>query len=147
VTGRRLFLGGVEIEHGKGLLGNSDADALIHAISDAIFGALCLPNIGEQFPETADWTKDLDSKKILKRAADVVAEGGYTVSNVDAVIVAQEPKLSPHFQRMRDSIAGILVIPPDCVGLKATTSELIGTIGHGEAIAVMANVLLLSAKE
>lgn len=142
--GRKLFLGGIEIEHGKGLVGHSDADVLIHAIADAILGALGLPNIGEAFPDKETWTKDISSRIILEYANGKVLENGYTISNVDGVIVAQEPKLSPHLWRMRSSIGEMLAMEVGDIGLKATTNEGLGPIGNGEAIAAIANVLLLS---
>jgi 2-C-methyl-D-erythritol 2,4-cyclodiphosphate synthase len=143
VPGRRLVLGGIEIAHDRGLLGHSDADVVIHAIADAILGALALPNIGEMFPDTAAWTKDLDSKKILARVVEKLEKGGYAIANVDAVIIAEAPKLSPHLDAMRHSLAEILKIQPIAVGLKATTNDGLGSIGRGEGIATMATVLLV----
>jgi 2-C-methyl-D-erythritol 2,4-cyclodiphosphate synthase len=142
--GRKLILGGVEIDHHSGLLGHSDADVLIHAISDAILGALALPNIGEIFPDTEAWTDGLDSKKILRYVGSKLEEQKYHISNLDAVLIAQEPKLSPHIAKMRHSISSMLGIAAENIGIKATTNEHIGPIGRGEAIAAMANALILS---
>jgi 2-C-methyl-D-erythritol 2,4-cyclodiphosphate synthase len=144
VVGRKLIIGGVEIEHHKGLQGHSDADVLIHAISDAILGALGKQNIGVIFPDTAEWTKDLNSKKILEYAWDRMNESNYRISNIDAIIIAQEPKLTPYLEKMRYVIAEILQMSPADVGLKATTNEGLGEIGQCEAIAVIANVLMVS---
>ncbi|MDR2737341.1 MAG: 2-C-methyl-D-erythritol 2,4-cyclodiphosphate synthase [Puniceicoccales bacterium] len=145
VKGRKLILGGVEISHHSGLLGHSDADVLTHAISDAILGALGLPNIGEIFPDTEIWTENMESKTILLYARNKLEELSYTISNLDAVIIAQEPKLSPHIEKMRLSISSTLGMAVGDVGLKAVTNERIGEIGHGDAIAAMANALILFA--
>ncbi|MDR1891301.1 MAG: 2-C-methyl-D-erythritol 2,4-cyclodiphosphate synthase [Puniceicoccales bacterium] len=142
--GRQLILGGVTIDFHKGLLGHSDADVVIHAISDALLGALGLPNIGEVFPDTEAWTKDFDSRKILEYAHNMVIERCYKISNIDIVIIAQEPKLSPHLNKIRESIAAILQINGEDIGLKATTNEGIGAIGAGEAIASIANAILIA---
>jgi 2-C-methyl-D-erythritol 2,4-cyclodiphosphate synthase len=146
VDGRPLILGGVIIDSYKGLLGHSDADVLMHAISDALLGALGLPNIGEIFPNTEAWTQNLDSRKILKYAYGMANRMGYNISNVDAVIIAHEPKLSPYINKIRESIASILLIDIEDVGIKATTNEGLGLIGSGEAIASIANIILVSDK-
>jgi 2-C-methyl-D-erythritol 2,4-cyclodiphosphate synthase len=144
VDGRRLVLGGVEIAHGRGLLGHSDGDVLIHAISDAILGALALPNIGEAFPNTAKWTDAMDSRKILEYAIGRMAKQGYALSNVDSVLIAQNPKLSPHIAKIRQSIAQIAKVDIGDVGVKATTNEELDSIGSGLAIAAIANVVVVS---
>jgi 2-C-methyl-D-erythritol 2,4-cyclodiphosphate synthase len=146
VTGRKLIFGGVTIDFHKGLIGHSDADVLIHAIADALLGALGLPNIGQVFPDAEIWTQDLDSKKILKYAHGMVDKMGYKISNVDIVIIAQEPKLSPYFDKIRESIASILLIDGGDIGLKATTHEGLGSIGSGEAIASFVSTILISDK-
>ncbi|MDR2603264.1 MAG: 2-C-methyl-D-erythritol 2,4-cyclodiphosphate synthase [Puniceicoccales bacterium] len=145
-TGRVLTLGGVMIDFHKGLVGHSDADVLIHATADALLGALGLPNIGQVFPDTEAWTKNLDSKKILKYACGMVNKMGYKISNIDAIIIAQEPTLSTYLDKIRESIASTLLIDVKDVGLKATTNEGIGSIGSSEAIASFANTILISDK-
>ncbi|MDR1433316.1 MAG: 2-C-methyl-D-erythritol 2,4-cyclodiphosphate synthase [Puniceicoccales bacterium] len=142
--GRKLILGGVEIEYARGLVGHSDADALSHAIADAILGALGLPNIGEVFPDTEAWTEGIASGVILDYAREKICEHNFTISNIDAVIIAQEPKLSGYLQQMRSSIGEVLAVQAENIGLKATTNEGFGAIGNGEAIAAIANVLLMS---
>ncbi|MDR1173812.1 MAG: 2-C-methyl-D-erythritol 2,4-cyclodiphosphate synthase [Puniceicoccales bacterium] len=146
VPGRKLILGGVMIDFHKGLLGHSDADVLIHAIADALLGALGLPNIGQVFPDTETWTQGLDSKKILKYAQGMIDRMGYKISNIDVVIIAQEPKLSPYLDKIRKSIASILLINMEDIGLKAATNEWLGPIGSGESIASIANTILISDK-
>ncbi|MDR2432582.1 MAG: 2-C-methyl-D-erythritol 2,4-cyclodiphosphate synthase [Puniceicoccales bacterium] len=147
VTGRKLILGGVTVDFHKGLSGHSDADVLIHAMADALLGALGLPNIGQVFPDTEVWTQNLDSKKILKYARGMVNKMGYKISNVDTVIIAQEPKLSPYLDKIRESIASMLLVDMEDIGLKATTHEGLGPIGSGEAIASIANTILISDKQ
>jgi 2-C-methyl-D-erythritol 2,4-cyclodiphosphate synthase len=144
VPGRKLILGGIEIEHRRGLLGHSDGDVLTHAIADAILGALGLPNIGETFPNSEAWTKDLDSKEILKYAKSMLTEFNYEISNIDTTIIAEEPQLSRHINGMRSSIAEVLELEIGSIGLKATTNEGLGAIGSGEAIAAIANVIIIS---
>jgi 2-C-methyl-D-erythritol 2,4-cyclodiphosphate synthase len=144
VSGRKLILGGIEVPHGRGLLGHSDGDVLIHAIADAILGALGLHDIGEAFPDTAPWTEGMDSKKILEYSLKKVEEGRYAISNVDAVLIAEEPKLSAHILEIRSSIAAALNVEIANIGLKATTNEGLGPIGRGEAIAAIANVLIFA---
>ncbi|MDR1413695.1 MAG: 2-C-methyl-D-erythritol 2,4-cyclodiphosphate synthase [Puniceicoccales bacterium] len=144
VPGRKLVLGGITIEHSKGLLAHSDGDVLIHAISDAILGALALPNIGEAFPNSEAWTKDIDSKEILRYAKGKMINFNCEISNLDATIIAQEPQLARHITSMRSSLAEILDLETDSIGLKATSSEGLGEIGHGAAIAAIANVIIFS---
>lgn len=141
-AGRRLKLGGVEIPKEKGLAGHSDADALLHAITDALLGAAALGNIGQLFPDSDPSYKDADSRTLLKEAFDRVSLGGYEIVNIDATVIAQAPKLNPHVQAMRASISEILDVPIDSVSIKPKTNEGVGPEGRGEAISVHASVLL-----
>jgi 2-C-methyl-D-erythritol 2,4-cyclodiphosphate synthase len=140
--GRRLILGGVEIPHTRGLAGHSDADALLHAITDAILGAVAEGDIGRHFPPSEERWRDCDSMVFLKAAADIARNKGYAVSNVDAVILAERPKVLPHVAAMRVRIASALGIAEDCVGVKATTMEKMGFVGREEGIAANAVALL-----
>lgn len=145
VPGRRLVLGGVDVPHDRGLDGHSDADVLIHAIGDAILGALALGDLGRHFPDTDPRWKGADSRALLRRIAGMMEERGYAIGNVDATIVAQAPKLAPHVAAMRANIAADLGCPLDDVSVKATTTERLGFAGRGEGIAAEAVVLLESA--
>ena len=138
VEGRKLILGGVEIPWEKGLLGHSDADVLLHAIADALLGAAALGDIGKHFPDTDDKFKGADSMKLLGEVARLVREKGYTVGNVDATIVAQAPKLSPHIENMAENIAKVLGVERDAVNVKATTEERLGFTGSGEGMSAYA---------
>ena len=138
VEGRKLILGGVEIPWEKGLLGHSDADALLHAVSDALLGAAALGDIGRHFPDTDERFAGADSMKLLAEVFRLVKEKGYTVGNVDATIVAEAPKLAPHVNEMAKNIAKVLEIPEDRVNVKATTEERLGFTGRGEGIAAYA---------
>src|ERR1700739_2387641 len=138
VAGRKLILGGVEIPHTKGLDGHSDADALMHAICDAILGALGEVDIGHFFPNTDPRWKNAPSKIFLQEAAAQVSKRGGTIVNVDATVIAQAPKLFPHIAEMKKHIAGALGIPESKVGVKATTNEKLGFAGREEGIAAMA---------
>ena len=142
VAGRRLVLGGVDIPFDKGLLGHSDADVLIHAIMDAIIGALGLGDIGLHFPDTDDKYKDASSIGMLNTVRTMISADGYEVINIDAVISAQAPRLSPYFAAMKDNIAGALQISPDAVNVKATTEEGLGYTGDGSGMAARAVCLL-----
>lgn len=142
IEDRPLFLGGVEIPYIKGLLGYSDGDALLHAIADAMLGAMALGDIGELFPDTDPQFKDISSAKILAKAAALIREKGYVVNNVDTVVLAEEPKIYPFKSRMVDKIAVILGVEASKVNIKATTNEGVGSIGKGEAIAAYAVVTL-----
>ena len=146
VSGRKLILGGIEIPSEKGLLGHSDADALLHAISDALLGALALEDIGAYFPPKDPKCEGIDSKEILRFCLNKVREKGYGVVNVDAVITTESPKLRPYIASMRESVSAILGIAKDCVGLQAKTNEGCDAIGAGEALHVSA-VCLLEKKE
>lgn len=142
VEGRKLILGGVDIPWEKGLLGHSDADVLLHAISDAILGAIGEGDIGRHFPDTDPRYKGADSLKLLGHVMHLATAKGYYLGNVDATIVAQRPKLAPHIQRMRENIAAVLGADNDRVNVKATTTEELGFAGRGEGIAAYAVVLL-----
>jgi 2-C-methyl-D-erythritol 2,4-cyclodiphosphate synthase len=146
VPGRRLVLGGVEIPHGKGLLGHSDADALLHALCDAILGALGLGDIGTQFPDTDARFKDIASTELLARVRAMAEERGYRAGNVDMTVLAEEPRLAPHIDAMRGCIARVLGCGAGDVGLKATTTEGMGFCGRGEGIAAMAVATLVRAR-
>ena len=136
--GRKLILGGVEIPHEQGLAGHSDADALTHAIIDALLGAAALGDIGAHFPDTDEAYRDADSRKLLARVVALLRGKGMKPNNVDSVVVAQRPKLAPHIPEMREVISSILGISPDLVGIKATTSERMGFVGREEGVAAHA---------
>lgn len=139
---RKLILGGVEIPHNKGLLGHSDADVLLHAITDAIFGACALGDLGKHFPPSDNTYKDIDSMILLKKACELAAEKGWTVCNIDATISAQKPKLAPYIEKMRENIGKALSIDSDFVSVKATTTEKLGFEGREEGISAQAVVLM-----
>jgi len=145
VEGRPLMLGGVHVPYSKGLLGHSDADALLHAITDALFGAAGMGDIGTHFPDTDAAFKGADSAALLAEAARRVRAQGYSIGNVDSTIIAQAPKLAPHRGAMRTRIADLLGIAPDCVNVKAKTAEKMGPVGEGLAIEARAVVLLQRA--
>lgn len=140
--GRKLFLGGIEIPYIKGLLGYSDADVLLHAICDAMLGALSLGDIGEHFPDTDPKYHNASSEGLLKNVVKLVEEKGYFISNIDTVIIAQEPHLAPFKKNILEKIAEILNLEPECISVKAKTNEGIGEIGKKEAIASYAVVML-----
>ena len=142
VKGRKLFLGGIEIPHSKGLEGHSDADVLLHAICDALLGALGKGDIGEHFPNTDKKYKNISSTLLLKHVLDLVNKEGYEIVNIDTVIQAEEPKLTPYKPKMRKHIAQTLSIDESCVNMKATTQEGLGAIGEGRGIAATAIALL-----
>ena len=146
IEDRPLFLGGVEIPYVKGLLGYSDGDALLHAIADAILGALGMGDIGEIFPDSDPQYKDISSSRILRRTAEIAAGKGFVVHNLDTTIIAEEPKIYPFKERMVEAIAGALSIGKDRVNIKATTNEGVGSLGKGEAIAAYAVVTLEEKK-
>ena len=143
-AGRRLILGGVEIPFEKGLLGHSDADVLLHALADAILGAAALGDIGHLFPDSDPATEGIDSRVILRAAAQKAAALGYGVENCDVTVIAQRPKLAPYLEQMRRNIAADLAVEPDAVSVKATTEERMGFTGSGEGISAHAVVLLQS---
>lgn len=142
VENRRLILGGVEIPYEKGLLGHSDADALLHALMDAMLGALALGDIGKHFPDTDERYKGIDSRELLRHTAKLIAEKGWQLGNADMTIIAQTPKMAPHIQTMRENIAADLNTDIDNISVKATTEEKLGFTGSGEGIAARAVVLL-----
>jgi len=144
VEGRSCIIGGVTIPHDRGLFGHSDADVLCHAIGDALLGAAALGDIGWHFPDTDEQYRDISSIILLERIVDVVQEAGYTVSNVDATVVAQRPKLAPHIMAIRSEIGKALGFSVDRVSVKATTSEQLGFTGREEGIAAHAVVLIQS---
>ncbi|MFO7974420.1 MAG: 2-C-methyl-D-erythritol 2,4-cyclodiphosphate synthase [Candidatus Hydrogenedentota bacterium] len=141
--GRSLILGGVKVPHNKGLAGHSDADVLAHSITDALFGALALGNIGEHFPDTDPQYKGADSLQLLQKAYVMVKEAGYHLGNVDATVVAQEPKLAPYIPSMRNALAECLRVPVESISIKAKTNEGVGPEGRGEAISAHACVLVV----
>lgn len=143
--GRRLVLGGVEIPHDLGLAGHSDADALLHAVCDALLGAAALGDIGQHFPVEDPRYKDISSLKLLREVARLLAEAGYRPLQVDAVVVAEKPILAPHVPTMRERIASALAIGVGEVSVKATTTEGMGAFGRGEGIAVWAVALIRTA--
>lgn len=142
VEGRALILGGVTIPFEKGLLGHSDADALLHAITDALLGAAGLGDIGRHFPDTDPRYKGADSRVLLRDTRALLAEAGWQVVNVDSTIIVQRPKMAPHIPAMVAQIAADLVLAPDCVNVKAKTNEKLGYLGRSEAIEAQAVVLL-----
>ncbi len=143
VEERDLILGGVKIPHTLGLLGHSDADVLLHAISDSLLGALALGDIGKHFPDTDPRYKGADSLELLRHVVKLIQEHGYTVGNLDAVILAQKPKLAPHIVQMRENIAAVCEIPVDRVSVKATTEERLGFTGREEGISAHCVTLLM----
>ncbi|HQU08910.1 MAG: 2-C-methyl-D-erythritol 2,4-cyclodiphosphate synthase [Verrucomicrobia bacterium 21-51-4] len=144
IEGRPLVLGGITIASAKGLEGHSDADALTHALADAIFGAVALPDIGVYFPNTDPACKGMNSQLILKKAIEEARKLGYELLNADITVIAEAPKLKPHWAAMRTQLAETLGVAPSVIGLKATTNEGMDATGRGEAIAAYAVVLLTS---
>jgi 2-C-methyl-D-erythritol 2,4-cyclodiphosphate synthase len=143
VSGRRLLLGGVDIPHTHGLLGHSDADALCHAITDALFGAAALGDIGHHFPDTDERFRGADSIALLAEASRRVRAAGWEIGNVDSTVIAQAPKLAPHILAMRQRLADALRVALDQVSVKAKTAEKMGPVGRGESIEVRAICLLV----
>lgn len=140
--GRKLILGGVEISYEKGLLGHSDADVLVHAVMDALLGAAALGDIGQHFPDTDPRYSGISSLKLLEHVGTLLEEHGFSVGNIDAVIIAQKPKMAPHIPQMRENIARTLGIAVSQVNVKATTEEGLGFTGQGEGISSQAVCLL-----
>ncbi|MGC1481348.1 MAG: 2-C-methyl-D-erythritol 2,4-cyclodiphosphate synthase [Chthoniobacterales bacterium] len=138
IEGRPLVLGGIEIPHSHGLDGHSDADVLSHAIADAILGAIGESDIGHHFPNTDETIRGISSLDILSRVAVILTEKPATLINVDATLIAEEPKISPHLAAMKSALAATLGLPLDRIGIKATTNETLGFIGRAEGIAAMA---------
>ncbi len=145
VEDRKLFIGGVEIPYIRGLLGHSDGDVLLHAICDALLGAIAAGDIGGHFPDTDPAYQGINSVKLLKNVVSLVKEKGFKINNVDTVIIAQEPILSPFKKQIQQSLAGILDITEDCISIKAKTNEGMGEIGRKEAIA--AHVVVCVSKD
>ncbi len=146
VEGRKLIMGGVDSPWEKGLLGHSDADVLLHAIADAILGAVALGDIGRHFPDTDPRFKGADSLKLLAHVGELAREQGYLIGNVDATIVAQRPKMAPHIRTMCENIAAALGCTLDRINVKATTTEELGFAGRGEGIAAHAVALMERAE-
>ena len=142
VEGRELWLGGIRLEHEKGLLGHSDADVLIHAICDALLGAANMRDIGFHFPDTAGEFKDVDSKILLKRTVGLIATKGFRVGNIDATICAERPKLKAHIPAIQEKLAEVMGTDTDDVSIKATTTEKLGFTGREEGISAYATVLI-----
>lgn len=139
---RRLWLCGVDIPHSLGLAGHSDADVAIHALCDALLGAAALGDIGRHFPDNDPQYKGIDSRLLLRHVDKLLSAKGYTINNVDLTIIAQQPKLAPYIQQMRDNLADDLGIDIDCVSVKATTTEHLGFTGRSEGIAAQASALI-----
>ncbi len=146
VEGRDLILGGVKIEYEKGLLGHSDADVLLHAISDALLGAAALGDIGRHFPDTDEKYKGADSLKLLSEVRKIIENEGYEVGNIDATVIAQKPKLAPFIEKMRENIALALCVEVNRISVKATTEEKLGFTGEGLGISAHA-VCLIEEKQ
>ena len=142
VEGRKLILGGVEIPHTKGCLGHSDADVLLHAIAEALLGALALGDLGKHIPDTSKSTEGMDSMLILKGCVDMIKEKGYHVVNVDSTINIERPKMAPHILTMRENIARVCECDLDCISVKATRGEKMGFVGHEEGVLAIASVLI-----
>ena len=140
---RKLIIGGVEIPYEKGLLGHSDADVLLHAISDALLGALALGDIGQHFPDTDESYKDADSMDLLKKVYEMVLQNGYSLGNIDAVVAMQKPKILPYVMKMRENIASLFKVELNMISIKATTTEKLGFVGRGEGVSAFATVLIL----
>lgn len=144
VEGRPLIIGGVNIPYEKGLLGHSDADVLLHAICDALLGAAALGDIGKHFPDNDDSFKNIDSRILLRKTAELLKENGYKIGNIDATVIAQKPKMAPFIQKMRENIAADCGIDTDCVNVKATTEEGLGFTG--ELLGISAHAVCLIEK-
>ena len=142
VAGRDLWLGGIRLEHEKGLLGHSDADVLVHAICEALLGAANMRDIGYHFPDTAGEYKDVDSKLLLAQTIEIIATKGYKVGNIDATICAERPKLKAHIPAMQETLARVMGIDTDDVSIKATTTEKLGFTGREEGISAYVTVLI-----
>lgn len=142
VEGRELWLGGIKIEHSLGLLGHSDADVLIHAICDALLGAANMRDIGYHFPDTSADTLDIDSKILLRKVVELIANKGYRVGNIDATVCAQRPKINPHIPAMKVCLAKVMGIDEDDISIKATTTERLGFVGKEEGMSAYAVALI-----
>lgn len=144
VPGRKMIVGGVHIPHSAGLLGHSDADVLLHAITDALLGAAALGDIGRHFPDTDERYRGADSRVLLRATVALLAQAGWRVGNVDATILAQQPKMAPHIPQMVANIAADLQVAAGCVNVKAKTAERLGFVGRSEGVAAEAVVLIES---
>ncbi|MFZ2854116.1 MAG: 2-C-methyl-D-erythritol 2,4-cyclodiphosphate synthase [Rhodocyclaceae bacterium] len=142
VPGRRMIIGGVDIPHSAGLLGHSDADVLLHAITDALLGAAALGDIGRHFPDSDERYRGADSRVLLRATVALLAQAGWRVGNVDATIQAQQPKMAPHIPQMVANIAADLQVDCDCVNVKAKTAERLGFVGRGEGVSAEAVALI-----
>ena len=142
VEGRDLWLGGIKINHSLGLLGHSDADVLIHAICDALLGAANLRDIGYHFSDTSPEFKNIDSKILLAKTMNLLREQGYELSNIDATVCAEEPKINPHIANMKQTLAQVMHVSEEDISIKATTSEKMGFVGRKEGMAAYATVLI-----
>ena len=142
VVGRDLWIGGVKIPHHKGALGHSDADVLLHAICDALLGALALGDIGTHFPDTSNEFKNIDSKILLKRSIDLIKAAGYNLINIDSTLCLESPKIKPYVSLMQETIANICEVTVKDVSIKATTTEKMGFVGREEGLVAYATVLL-----
>jgi len=140
--GEELWLGGIKLEYSKGLVGHSDADVLIHAICDALLGAANLRDIGYQFPDTSDVYEGIDSKILLRKTMQLLKDKGYEFGNVDATVCAEQPKLNPHIEKMKDTLAEVIGTDRDNISIKATTTEKLGFTGRGEGISAYAVALI-----
>ena len=142
VEGRKLILGGIEIPYEKGLLGHSDADVLVHALMDAILGAMAMRDIGYHFPDTDEAYRDISSMVLLARVKAMMDDAGYELGNADITLMAERPKIAPYIDAMTESIANALEVSPDAIGIKATTTDGLGFVGRGEGMAAQAVVLI-----
>lgn len=140
--GRELWIGGVKIPHSKGALGHSDADVLLHAICDALLGALCLGDIGTHFPDSDAAYKNIDSKILLKKTIELITNEGYTVVNIDSTLCLEQPKIKPYTEKMREVIAAIVGVAMKDISIKATTTEKMGFVGREEGLVAHATALL-----
>lgn len=140
--GRPCILGGIEIPHHKGPLGHSDADVLIHAICDALLGAANLNDIGYHFPDTSAEFKSIDSKELLLKVVGMIRDKGYSIGNIDTTLVLEQPKIAPHIEKMRETLAVVMQLDGDDISIKATTNEKLGFIGRGEGVTAYAVALI-----
>lgn len=147
VEGRRLIVGGIEIQHSKGLIGHSDADVVLHAVTDALLGAAGLPDIGDLFPDTDPAYKDADSRVLLKNAMERIHARGFVAGNLDVIVHAEAPKLTPYKSRMSESIAELIGVSSDDVSVKAKTNEGMGPLGYEDAIACTAIAMVVESKK
>ena len=142
VPGRELWLGGIRIEHTMGLLGHSDADVLIHAICDALLGAANMRDIGYHFPDTSEEYHNVDSKILLAQTVSLIGEKGYKVGNIDATVCAEQPKINPHVELMKQTLSSVMAVDEDQISIKATTTERLGFTGRQEGISAYATALI-----